>query len=153
MYIPDDFDEETSFLNMSYMYSAEFSINEEDLAVTVDLNFVRYKIDQDINGLKVKIYFDTDSYRFKVGTTSRVNIEGGLAKGVPTTIKKLYLEDPYTIVAYYILTHYFGIKDVGLIREVIFQIAEELKERLLQRSIIVMIMVCVKLLSYLKQVF
>lgn len=224
MYVPDDFDEETSFVNMSYMYSAEFSINEEDLAVTVDLNFVRYKIDQDINGLKVKIYFDTDSYRFKVGTTSRVNIERALQRefpfnrdpdgiynatipdivfeklekiikdfvvkkygkdvcsdfkidslmsalavcyfpteprlfyictkmhnlgcanedvlrdinlnpfstvkngtnifketfgGVPTTIKKLYLKDPYTIVAYYILTHYFEVRDVGLIREVI----------------------------------
>ena len=68
---------------MSYMYSAEFSINEEDLAVTVDLNFVRYKIDQDINGLKVKIYFDTDSYRFKVGTTSRVNIERALQREFP----------------------------------------------------------------------
>lgn len=39
--------------------------------------------------------------------------------GVPTTIKKLYLKDPYTIVAYYILTHYFEIRDVGLIREII----------------------------------
>ena len=224
VYIPDDFDEYQVFLNMSYMYSAEFSINEEDLAVTVDLNFVCYKIDQGINGLKVKIYFDTDSYRFKVGTTSRVNIERALQRefpfnrdpdgiynatipdivfeklekiikgfvvkkygkdvcsdfkidnlmsalavcyfpteprlfyictkmhnlgcanedvlrdinlnpfsivkndlnifketfgGVPTSIKRLYLEDPYTIVAYYILTHYFGVKDVGLIRDVI----------------------------------